>query len=369
MATDNGATAPTGLSEAGDLMSGFLSDDLLVSGTEGGPDVAAQLSQDEEGSAPAQKPAEAPKADEPSDETSPEDDDAEGGDEGSEEETDDEEAEQDDEEQEDAEGAQPETFTVKIDGKEVQVPRDEVIAGYQRQADYSRKTQALAEERRAFDALRAEHAQDFEAVSQERGQYKVLLGQLQAALDQLAPKEPDWQELFARDKNEYLIARDNWRALQEQREAVKAEAERVAAVEREEQQKALSQKIAAGQRKLLEMVPEWKDVAVRTRDINATIEYAKKELGVTDDELHALNDHRLVLALNKARLYDAIKAEAKTVQQKAVKKGQKVLKAGASTTTPAAVKTRSEKTAMKRLVKNGGRVQDAAGIMEGFLDL
>jgi hypothetical protein len=369
MATDNGATAPTGLSEAGDLMSGFLSDDLLVNDTEGGADVAAQLTQDEEAPPPAEKPkAEAPKAPEQSDETSTEDDTADGDGDGSKEETDEQEAEQDEEQDED-EGAQPDTFTVKVDGKEVQVSRDEVVAGYQRQADYSRKTQALADDRRAFDAIRAEHTKEVEAVSQERGQYKVLLNQLQAALDQLAPKEPDWQELFARDKNEYLIARDNWRAIQEQREAVKAEADRVSAVERENEQKALHQRISHGQAKLLEWEPKWKDLATRHKDWGDVMEYAKTKLGYTEQEIAASNDHRALFAIYKAMRLDAIEAEAKNVQQKAVKKGQKVLKAGGSTTTPASQKQRSEKAAMKRLVKNGGRTEDAAGIMEGFLDL
>ena len=36
---------------------------------------------------------------------------------------------------------------VKLDGEELQVPLSEALAGYQRQADYTRKTQELAEQR------------------------------------------------------------------------------------------------------------------------------------------------------------------------------------------------------------------------------
>lgn len=39
---------------------------------------------------------------------------------------------------------------VKLDGEELQVPLSEAIAGYQRQADYTRKTQELAEQRQAL---------------------------------------------------------------------------------------------------------------------------------------------------------------------------------------------------------------------------
>lgn len=39
---------------------------------------------------------------------------------------------------------------VKLDGEELKVPLSEAIAGYQRQADYTRKTQELAEQRQAL---------------------------------------------------------------------------------------------------------------------------------------------------------------------------------------------------------------------------
>jgi hypothetical protein len=42
-------------------------------------------------------------------------------------------------------------FKVKVDGEELEVPLDELLAGYQRQSDYTRKTQALAEERKRIE--------------------------------------------------------------------------------------------------------------------------------------------------------------------------------------------------------------------------
>jgi hypothetical protein len=35
------------------------------------------------------------------------------------------------------------TYTVKVDGKDVQVTQEELLAGYSRQADYTRKSQVL----------------------------------------------------------------------------------------------------------------------------------------------------------------------------------------------------------------------------------
>jgi hypothetical protein len=73
--------------------------------------------------------------------------------------------------------------TVKIDGKTEQIPLEEAIKGYQRQADYSRKTAALAEERRSFD-------QDRQAVIQERTQYAHLLTALQQQLQEALRLRP-----------------------------------------------------------------------------------------------------------------------------------------------------------------------------------
>jgi mRNA-degrading endonuclease YafQ of YafQ-DinJ toxin-antitoxin module len=59
-------------------------------------------------------------------------------------ETDEETAEAEPEEQEDT--AEP-TFKVKVNGEEVEVPLSELQKGYSREADYTKKTMALAEER------------------------------------------------------------------------------------------------------------------------------------------------------------------------------------------------------------------------------
>jgi hypothetical protein len=58
------------------------------------------------------------------------------------------------ENKESSDGDQP-TYEVKVDGKKVKVPLSELVSGYQRQADYTQKTQALAEERKRFETENA----------------------------------------------------------------------------------------------------------------------------------------------------------------------------------------------------------------------
>lgn len=97
------------------------------------------------------------------------------------------EAEGDDEEgaeeeaagQEDEEEAQDEgqTFTVRVNGKDEKVSESELISGYQRHADYTQKTQALASDRRELDGARDTLIQ---SRRQELDQLQMMLVELQA---------------------------------------------------------------------------------------------------------------------------------------------------------------------------------------------
>jgi hypothetical protein len=212
--------------------------------------------------------------------------------------------------------------------------------------------------------------QERQAVSAERGQYKVLLTQLQTALDQLHPTEPDWAALYAQDKNEFLLQRDQWREIQANKAAAAAEIERVAALEAGERGKALQQHVAQGRAKLVEWEPKWTDEKVLREDFSKTVDYAKRVLGYTDRELANANDHRALYAVDKARRYDELMAQAKSIKAKAnANNGKKVLPAGSGNRTSQTVQTRSKQDGMKRLVKGGGRVEDAAGMLANMMDL
>lgn len=58
-----------------------------------------------------------------------------------------------DEDTSELEAADDDLFVVKVDGSEIEVTRDELLAGYSRQADYTKKTQELAHERKELAQL------------------------------------------------------------------------------------------------------------------------------------------------------------------------------------------------------------------------
>jgi|TARA_B100000586_G_scaffold210794_1_gene157912 hypothetical protein len=90
-------------------------------------------------------------------------------------------------------------YTIKVDGEETQIPQSELVNGYQRQADYTRKTQELSAER--------ERLQQAEAIvsaleSNPEETLKVLARSFD--IDTPAPSEvqgsEDWEEETPTDK-------------------------------------------------------------------------------------------------------------------------------------------------------------------------
>jgi len=274
--TDSG----TGINDAQAKIVGFLTAE--EGGDSGDNDEAALLDGEE-----------LDEGDEPSDdelEESPGQ--GEPGDEGEEVEPDGEQDESDDETP-----AVPET--IEIDG--TPVPLEEVKKGYLRQSDYTRKTQALAEERKSFEPI-------VEAVRGERAQYAVLLTALEQQLKE-AEQEPDWDALYAQDPVQAVRYEREFgkRAFERQQklQAVEAERQRLNETQQNEQAEHFRAILQAEQAALAEKFPTWKDPAVAKTE-RAKIKAFALSIGYTEDELKTVTDHRAIVGLYKAMKYDEL---------------------------------------------------------------
>ena len=96
---------------------------------------------------------------------------------------------------------------IKVDGEELQVPLTEAIAGYQRQADYTRKTQELSQQREQFQfasalsaALENYPKATIELLSQHYGISRAQAQQMvqDAEPEYLDPVEAKYRELDQR---------------------------------------------------------------------------------------------------------------------------------------------------------------------------
>ena len=261
-----------------------------------------------------------------------------------------------DEEQTDVEeeALQPQTFTVKVDGQEVEVTQDELINGYSRQQDYTRKTQELSQQRKTIEQQQAELAQR-DAI------YSQLLPKMEAQLKGELANEPDWNTLYEDDPVGYVREKQLWDEKKEKLSAVSAEQQRLQQEALVKQQTQIQQFVEYGNQKLLEIIPEWQNQEVALKEKAAISEYAVNTLGYTPEEIQQVYDYRALLGLRNAWLNSkTVEATKKKPTQKAP---ARVARPGTTNRPKSAAPV---KKAKQRLAKSG-RVQDAAKVFEQLI--
>ena len=197
------------------------------------------------------------------------------------------------------------TYKVKVDGEEVEVPLDELLNGYSRTSDYTRKTQQIAEQRKAAEA-------EAEAARVEREQYKQGLEALKSQIMSVA--EPDWDRLMQEDPIEFVKQKELFRDRKEKLAALQAEQYRVSQRDAAEQQKRLAQLVNEEQAKLVTLIPEWSDGTKAKAEKEKIVEYGLS-IGFSQEELNSLYDSRAVLALRQGMLYRDMVANAKVKKE------------------------------------------------------
>ena len=267
---------------------------------------------------------------------------------------------EDDEEVEDEhtdveeEAPQLQTFTVKVDGQEVEVTQEELVNGYSRQQDYTRKTQELSQQRKTIEQKQSE-------LEQRDAIYSQLLPKMEAQLNSALGEEPDWNALYEDDPVGYVRQQQVWNEQKQKLEAVQAEQQRLQQESFAEQQKLIQQQVEEGQTKLLEVIPEWQNQEVASKEKAEIANYATNVLGYTQEEINSVYDWRALLGLRKAWLSDKI---AETVKKKPTQKAPaRVARPGTSNKRKSVAPV---KRAKQRLAKSG-KLQDAAKVFEQLI--
>tara|TARA_R110001599_G_scaffold79374_3_gene215027 strand:+ start:904 stop:1929 length:1026 start_codon:yes stop_codon:yes gene_type:complete len=265
----------------------------------------------------------------------------------------------DDYDEDESEPEQADTFTVKINGENVDVSLDELQNGYSRQADYTKKSQALAEERKQF-------SHDRDAVLLERQQYSQLLGALQQQLTAFDEPAPDWDRLFDEDPIEGARQERQYRLRTEQRQqkmqAIAIEQQRVNDANAQEQQQQMRGLIQSEAAQLPELIPEWRDEKIANKQREQLREYLIDQ-GVAEEELGALVRANHIKVLRKAMLFDQGQKRVRKAQKAG--QGGKTVRSG-SRQQQVKPSQRKTKAAFQRL-KQTGSAENAASIIESML--
>jgi hypothetical protein len=251
---------------------------------------------------------------------------------------------------------EPAKYRVKAAGEEREVTLDELIKSYQLGTDYTKKSQAVAEERKVVEAER----QRIEEAKYLRDQYAERLQVIEQMLNQ-QPETENLDYLKETDPIGYAVKVAELSQREKQLAQVRAEQARIADQQQREQQEQLGQVVQAESRKLAEVIPEYADPQ-KGETLRRELREFGLKAGFSDQELANVYDSRAVLTLYKAMQYDKLQS-AKPGITKKVNEAPKVMKSGVS-------QPRDSSDEMKKLkarAKQTGRVADAAKAFERFL--
>ncbi len=248
--------------------------------------------------------------------------------------------------------------TIEVDGEEITI--EELRSGHLRQKDYTRKTQELAENRKAMEA-------QYQEIERERAEYAQLLPAMAERIQQAAEQEPDWDTLYDTDPVMAAKAERQWRKEQEGRvaqlQAVQAEQQRMQQIEAQKQQQ-MQQSYLEQQRHILpDIIPEWRDKKVAATEATQIRDFLLGE-GFSEQDVSGMSNATLVKLARKAMLYDRGETRANEVKAKPKKPRTKTLKSGSRASQPK--RTSAAQEAQNRARKTG-RVNDAAAAIKALL--
>ena len=273
---------------------------------------------------------------------------------------DEEELEYDDEEDDGEEETEVEeleeqpVYKVTVDGDEIEVTQDELLNGYSRQQDYTRKTQELANQRKTIEQ-QAQELQQRDAI------YAQLLPKMEAQLKGELVNEPDWDSLYNDDPIAYVREKQVWDEKKEKLTAVSAEQQRLQQEAYAQQQQQIAQVVQDGQQRILEIIPEWKNAEIASKEKSAIRDYGINVLGYSAQEMDAIYDYRALLGLRNAWL------NSKTVEATKKKPTQKAPARVARPGSTSRKKSIAPAKRAKQVLAKTGKVQDAAKVFEQFL--
>ena len=213
--------------------------------------------------------------------------------------------------EEEAEDQPSATFKVTVKGEDgadqtLDVDQKELIAGYQRQRDYTVKTQALAErERQAFEVVTQE-------IEKSRAHYMQQAQLAHMAVRELAGMRSDEEMAVLAQTDPSLWVQEQQRAA-----AVRTRLQQIQQGVQSEQ--AQAQQMQAQQRQQL-FSKAWdvlQEKGIDKPKLAGIYQEASKRYGFGEQEFANVYDPRIVLALRDAVAYRALHDKKPAVQQKA----------------------------------------------------
>ena len=243
------------------------------------------------------------------------------------------------------------TYSVKVAGQEFNVTLDELRNGYSRDADYRRKTEDLAYDKKQFQTESEKQRQDYSTKLSELNQMmSVAQQQLNAEIN-----SADLEKLYEEDPTEAARIEHRLKKKQEKLNQAMQKTQ-------SEQKKQFDGFLQDQQRKLVQKMPEFSNPE-KASQLKSSMKNTLNSYGFNDQEIAQVYDHRIVMLVNDAMKFRSMQ-KAKPNMAKKISKPGRVFSSGVKQT-KADVNLKARKDKLSRLRKSGS-TKDAASI---FLDM
>lgn len=202
------------------------------------------------------------------------------------------------------------TFTITVNGKEITLKHSEMVEMAQKGADYSQKTMAVAEERKAVESAKAQADQSRQHAEQALTEQLNRLQALEQFYEsQLGDPPPiEWAQ---QDAAYYLAQKELYESRKGQLAQAQTAIQKLQHDQQRQRQAWIVQQADATEKALRDTLPGWNDDTLTT-----LAEYAGK---------HGLNPQTVDIAfvqkglwevLHKAKAYDALQAQKAQLKPK-----------------------------------------------------
>ena len=253
--------------------------------------------------------------------------------------------------QEKPDSTEDQLHKVKVAGQEFDVTLDELRNGYQRDADYRRKTEELSNDRKNFQSESEKQRLDYSQKLNELNQSLSIAQQdLNAEIN-----SADLDKLYDEDPTEAARVE---RKLKKKQDALNQSLQKAQAEQKQQFETFLQDQ----QRKLVSKMPEFSDPA-KASSLKANMKNTLNNYGFNDQEVAQVYDHRIVMLVNDAMKYRSMQNSKPNLAKK-ISKPSKVFSSGVKQG-KAELNQKARKEKFSRLRKSGS-VKDASSI---FLDM
>lgn len=250
--------------------------------------------------------------------------------------------------EDDAGQKEPETFTVKVDGRDVQVTLEDLKRGYSGQAYIAKGMQEAAAARKEAEALS-------QTLQRERDQFLQTIEQISQRGFMQPPTAPD-VALIDKDPIAYQKARAKYdiamQEYQQQQQAIQYQRQQQQAAQQRQMQELVQGQMQA----LMQAIPEFGDPEKRPKLVGELTKVGVSTYGFSQQEMENITDARAVQVLHDAMKWRQLQAGKANAVKKPLPKAVK----------PAAKRQQPQGLERERQLEKArktGRVEDFAAAL------